>query len=79
MKTIEKYHHNSNYYGTGFIDKIQEEKIDELIEQVNHLTKVLSSLSNESIKKKSVKEYSKIKICAGCGSFAHGNPGHDIT
>jgi hypothetical protein len=22
---------------------------------------------------------SKIKICAGCGSFAHGNPGHDIT
>jgi hypothetical protein len=20
----------------------------------------------------------KVKICAGCGSFAHGNPGHDI-
>ena len=22
---------------------------------------------------------SSIKICAGCGSFAHGNSGHDIT
>ena len=32
----------------------------------------------ESVKKKIPKE-TKIKICAACGSFAHGNPGHDIT
>ena len=25
------------------------------------------------------REYPSIKICAGCGSFAYGNQGHDIT
>ena len=25
------------------------------------------------------KKRSSNKVCAGCGSFAHGNPGHDIT
>ena len=25
------------------------------------------------------KKETKVKICAGCGGFAHGNPGHDIT
>lgn len=25
------------------------------------------------------RKYTHTKICAGCGSFAHGNPGHDIT
>jgi len=32
----------------------------------------------EPVKRKIPKE-PKIKICAGCGSFAHGNSGHDIT
>lgn len=36
----------------------------------------------KELKEKSAKKDFKkanIKICAGCGNFAHGNPGHDIT
>ena len=36
-------------------------------------------LSLEKPPKRIRTKSSKIKICAGCGSFAHGNPGHDIT
>jgi hypothetical protein len=37
IEKIKQYHHNSNMFGTGAIDKMQEEKIDELIERVNLL------------------------------------------
>jgi hypothetical protein len=40
---IEQYHHNTNYYGTGAIDAMQEEKIDELIKRVNLLSELLAS------------------------------------
>lgn len=44
-----------------------------------HFRKAIRAL--ESPEKSAKKDFKKanIKICAGCGSFAHGNPGHDIT
>ena len=48
-KKIEQYHHNSNYFGTMAIDKLQEEKIDELIDQVNELTKIIKNHINSKI------------------------------
>lgn len=38
----------------------------------------LKALEGEEVKPKR-KNQPSIKICAGCGGFAHGNPGHDIT
>ena len=36
-------------------------------------------IKSEAPKPKRKRKYiPKVKICAGCGSFAHGNPGHDI-
>ena len=46
MKKIKKYHHNSNYFGSMAIDKLQEEKIDELIDRVNLLAKIIEANIN---------------------------------
>lgn len=44
-----------------------------------NLRKKLVTLTDQINAKTKKPKGSKIKICAGCGSFAHGNPGHDIS
>jgi len=74
-------------------EKLQEELIEVLNRMLNpgflyppskvckdltdkvRLEKELDDLKNRNCSKK----YPSVKICAGCGSFAHGNSGHDIT
>lgn len=46
---------------------------------ISYIESKISALEQEQKIPKKKKEDSKIKICAGCGSFAHGNPGHDIS
>ena len=53
-------------YGDRFKDDIQFKK----------LSNELSSL--ETKPKRKSRYIPRVKICAGCGSIAHGNPGHDI-
>jgi archaellum biogenesis ATPase FlaH len=43
------------------------------------LREELAALEAKEEKPNRVRKEPSIKICAGCGSFAHGNPGHDIT
>lgn len=38
-----------------------------------------NEIADAIIKDKKKPQGSKIKICAACGGFAHGNPGHDIS
>jgi hypothetical protein len=46
---------------------------DDLIEQS------LNSQPESVVKEEKPKsKRQSFKICAGCGSFAHGNPGHDL-
>lgn len=47
------------------------------IENVGDIADVILALDEKKPRNKKVK--TKIKICAACGSFAHGNPGHDIS
>jgi hypothetical protein len=42
----------------------------------SELVDLRSQIGKEPKKPKQKRQ--SFKICAGCGSFAHGNPGHDI-
>lgn len=46
-------------------------------EMVDNLNIIMDDLTKPTEPKK--KRSPSIKICLGCGSFAHGNPGHDIS
>jgi len=47
-------------------------------EEAKRLRSELQSVEREEKPKRKGRYIPKVKICAGCGSFAHGNPGHDI-
>jgi hypothetical protein len=54
--------------------------VDKMAILRSEIAKLREQVEQEENKPKRKSRYiPKVKICAGCGSFAHGNPGHDIT
>lgn len=53
--------------------------IADKLEIVTSEIKQIEEAIEKEEKPKRIRKEASIKICAACGSFAHGNPGHDIT
>ena len=71
QKIIQKQKELIDYFQIEFYDRFKDDL---------RYRKIKSELAAIELDQKPKRNKEpKIKICAACGGFAHGNPGHDIT
>ena len=71
QKIIQKQRELIDYFQIEYYDRFKDDS------RYKRIKSELDAI--ESGQKPKRTREPKIKICAACGSFAHGNPGHDIT